>query len=310
MAKKRNARPGTEVLEKVREKIVSGFYKWAEEEMGSPFYFNDKIIFHYTNVTGLKGIIENNCLWATNLSYVNDSKELSLGLSIYREACQLLLKRKRNSKLYRTIVEQFYNCLNSKNISNRYACCFTDNGDLLSQWRGYGSNGQGYAIGFETKKLVGNLEPYAEPSRIIYDLTTQRNYAEKHVDALIRGFTESLKKAHISVGKHVDEIVRYLEQESEYTILGFKHRGFEEESENRLHLNYSDFQEIKVIEKNGILIPYIELKTKQEKKLPIKQITIGPTIDYDRAEKGVKFLLERHGYTGVKIVRSQIPFKL
>lgn len=300
----------TNVLEKAREKIAAEFSRWTEDELGSPFYFDDEIIFHYTNVTGLKGIIENNCLWATNLSYVNDSKELALGLSIYREVCELLLKRKGKSKAYREIVRKFLDCLRAKNISNRYACCFTANGDQLSQWRGYGSNGQGYAIGFETKKLVGNIEPCAEPSRIIYDVRTQRHYAEKHLDIFIKGFINALKRSHRSVSSCLNEIVALLEQESEYSILGFKHKGFQEESENRLHLAYPDLETTRVLEKNGILIPYIELKIKGNKRLPIKQITIGPTIDYDRAEKGVRFLLEQHGYTRVKIVRSQIPFKL
>lgn len=300
----------TDVIGSVREKIAAGFNKWAEDELGSPFYFDDKIIFHYTNVTGLKGIIENNCLWATNLSYVNDSKELTLGLSIYREVCESLLKKKGKSKLYRDILEGFYLLLNSKNISSRYACCFTGNGDQLSQWRGYGSNGQGYAIGFETKKLVGNIEPFAEPSRIVYDISTQRHYAQKHVDTFIKGFLSELKKAKKKAGSYIKDIVTVLEQESESSILGFKHRGFEEESESRLHLAYPELETTKVLEKNGILIPYIELKTKSNKRLPIKQITIGPTIDFDRAEKGVQFLLEQHGYHDVKIARSQIPFKL
>lgn len=298
------------LLQEARKNLLSGFDKWVEKELGSPFYFDDEIIFHYTNATALKGIIENSCLWATNLSYVNDSKELTLGLSIYREVCEELLKRRSIEGDYYTILKKFLHCLNKKNLSNRYACCFTCNGDQLGQWRGYAANGQGYAIGFETKKLVGNLEPYAEPSRIIYDIDMQRMYAKKHVDTLVKGFIRLLKKKHRSIRAYTQTIIRMLEQESEFIILGFKHKGFQEETENRLHLAYSDLETTRMFEKNGILIPYVELKMINGKKLPIKQITIGPTIDFDRAEKGVRFLLDRYGYRHVKIVRSQIPFKL
>jgi hypothetical protein len=308
--KRENIKNKELLLQETRQKIMKGFEKWVEKEMGSPFYFDDEVIFHYTNAAGLKGIIENNCLWATNLSYVNDSKELTLGLSIYREVCEKLMKRKNKSKAYHNILKKFFDCLSKKNLSNRYACCFTCNGDQLGQWRGYASNGQGYAIGFETRKLIGNLAPDAEPSRIIYDIDTQRIYAEKHVDSLIKGFIELLRKKHKPLSAYTNTILRILEQESEFTILGFKHKGFEEETENRLHLAYSDLETTRMLEKNGILIPYVELKTKNGKKLPIKQITIGPTIDFDRAEKGVRFLLERYGYRNVKVLRSQIPFKL
>ncbi len=34
-----------------------------------------------------------------------------------------------------------------------YSVSFGANGDLLSQWRGYGSSGGGYAIGFESARL-------------------------------------------------------------------------------------------------------------------------------------------------------------
>lgn len=308
--KQEKAKDKERLLQEAKKDILAGFDKWVDKELGSPFYFNDEIIFHYTNAAGLKGIIENCCLWATNLSYVNDSKELKLGLSIYREVCEKLLKRRNKESEYYDILKKFFHCLNRKNLSNRYACCFTCNGDQLGQWRGYASNGQGYAIGFETKKLVGNLEPYAEPSRIIYDIETQRRYAEKHVDTMIKGFIRLLKRKRRSIRAYTQAIIKILEQESEFIILGFKHKGFEEETENRLHLAYSDLETTRMFEKNGVLIPYVELKIIDGKKLPIKQITIGPTIDFDRAEKGVQFLLDRYGYRHVKVVRSEIPFKL
>ena len=34
-----------------------------------------------------------------------------------------------------------------------YFCCFSESSDLLSQWRAYGNDGQGVAIGFNAKLL-------------------------------------------------------------------------------------------------------------------------------------------------------------
>jgi hypothetical protein len=33
------------------------------------------IVWHYTNDTGLLGILENNCLWASNVNFLNDVAE-------------------------------------------------------------------------------------------------------------------------------------------------------------------------------------------------------------------------------------------
>lgn len=36
---------------------------------------------------------------------------------------------------------------------SRYICCFSENGDILSQWRAYADDGKGLAIGFNVKKI-------------------------------------------------------------------------------------------------------------------------------------------------------------
>lgn len=292
------------VWKKTSKKIAG----WAEKEFSSPFYLNGKILYHYTNSAGLKGIIETHSLWATNLSFVNDSKELKLGLAVYQEICKKLQLKVRD-KVFKKIVKEFLNRLNGKTISNRYACCFTENGDQLSQWIGYGSNGLGYAIGFETKKLVGHLKPSAEPSRIIYDVETQKKYVERHLEELVGAFSNLFKDEKAVSDLRLQEILNILEQEAEITILGFKHTGFKEESENRLHLAHKTLNKVSILDKNGMLIPYIELKSKKISRLPIVEITIGPTADYERAKKGVDFLLKKNGYKEVEVRKSEIPYQ-
>ncbi len=36
----------------------------------------DKILYHYTNVKGLMGILDSQCLWATDFRYTNDLSEI------------------------------------------------------------------------------------------------------------------------------------------------------------------------------------------------------------------------------------------
>lgn len=289
------------------KRVSRNFSKWAETEFGSPFIFEEEIIFHYTSSTGLKGIIESDSIWASNLSFVNDSKELMLGLSMYQIVTHELYKKSRDP-IFKKIAKAFIKLLQEKSITNRYACSFTTNGDQLSQWLGYGSKGLGYAIGFESKKLVGNLKPKAETSRIIYDEKTQQKYVERHLSEFLTGFADLFGGNEKELKKSLESIIAILEQESEITILGFKHTGFKEESENRFHLSHQSLKDVYITEKNGILIPYIELKPKNTKKLPIREITIGPTADYERAKKGLDFLLKKNGYKNVEIKKSEIPY--
>lgn len=47
---------------------------------------------------------------------------------------------------------------------NRYICCFSKEGDILSQWRAYANDGRGISIGFNLKKLEQLIEKINEDS--------------------------------------------------------------------------------------------------------------------------------------------------
>jgi hypothetical protein len=49
----------------------------------------------------------------------------------------------------------------SKHGAGAFMACFCENGDLLSQWRGYGSLGGGFSLGFKAKQLKNRLWKYS-----------------------------------------------------------------------------------------------------------------------------------------------------
>jgi hypothetical protein len=92
-------------------------------------------------------------------------------------------------------------------------------------------------------------------------------------------------------------------------IVGFKHRGFQEEQELRFYSLVTNVNEnLKFREQSGIFVPYIELKPDQN-RLPIKEIIISPTNDVERVELGLRLLLEKKGYTNVEIKHSKTPYR-
>lgn len=63
---------------------------------------------------------------------------------------------------------------------------------------------------------------------------------------------------------------------------------------------------------NSIIIPYIEVR--QNNKLPIEFITIGPKNNLDIAKKGVELFMEYNSYhveppTKLNIIKSEIPLR-
>ena len=68
--------------------------KLASKAWGRIFKFNVKraisspksgLLYHYTDVEGLKGIIERNELWASSAYFLNDSAEITYGYGLLKE---------------------------------------------------------------------------------------------------------------------------------------------------------------------------------------------------------------------------------
>jgi len=149
---------------------------------------DDKInLWHYTTLDGLKGIISNQNLWATDYRYFNDSSEFFYSKSILQpeffprvvalikqeyDADQCVrqnvdaqggIERVAQMETSDTLDILYESLLNppplKRNIPYILSFCKADeeNGflqkhGLLSQWRGYGKDG-GFAIVFNMEKL-------------------------------------------------------------------------------------------------------------------------------------------------------------
>ena len=110
------------------------------------------LIYHYCDANALLNILRMRRVWATSTKYMNDFTEL---LSLFRNV-KAHADRHRSTPAGEVLsdIVDFYLLMADKTqpqtIGNdRYACCFSEKGDLLSQWRAYGNNGRGYAIGFD-----------------------------------------------------------------------------------------------------------------------------------------------------------------
>ena len=130
-------------------------------------------LFHYTTAAGLLGILRSSTLWATDLRFLNDAQESIYAQELVADAVQgmknpVLDPGHVAHGMGQPAVERFaryqgfvLDALNSAEYGV-YVACFCESGDLLSQWRGYGSD-HGYAIELNTdalKTALGGLNTY------------------------------------------------------------------------------------------------------------------------------------------------------
>lgn len=113
-------------------------------------------LFHYCDCNALIGILSNNFLFATDLKFVNDSKEYVHSIDIAKMAIynsELFSKEDSLHSLFYNIIFDEHTDFFFSNSKRVFISCLSEDGDSLGQWRAYGNNGHGYSIGLDTSVL-------------------------------------------------------------------------------------------------------------------------------------------------------------
>lgn len=260
-------------------------------------------IFHYTDLHGLKGIIESNSLWATHFSFLNDSNELIHGMNCLENALQYL----QNDFSPKTLqfIQQALTHFKMHRAAHVYNISFCLQPDLLSQWRGYGST-QGVCLEFDDAELFASLElaQYQTfKNRVIY---TKENSTVEARAEILTFFHQPEVQAAINADV-MHEIIQATKLAHSLPPF-FKNDGFQEEQEFRMVvLPEEPFEGVNFRVNGSGLVPYLIIKSKD--KLPLKSIRIGPSSNRAMMKEGISFLLLSKGYRNTKISFTETPFR-
>jgi len=188
----------------------------------------DDALFHYTSANGLIGIFDSGEIWSTAYYCANDEQELSAGsgvlLRLFRErAHQLTLANDPRAMLFATrgvdimdYADGFERQLTALTMSSlvAYITCFCKPfakedflHGLLSQWRGYGTDG-GYALQFSRSRLLNAIKVANSASDLNYDLEdvyyTPENPLRDRVLAQQAAFLDEFEKYLDELAKPID----------------------------------------------------------------------------------------------------------
>ena len=91
-------------------------------------------LYHYTDLTGVLGIVGKHDLWHTHSLFSNDEEEMKHGMAIVGEVLKKEHKavKGKEAKLRLKLLELHFN----SEPKGAYVCCFCKEDNLLSQWRG------------------------------------------------------------------------------------------------------------------------------------------------------------------------------
>jgi hypothetical protein len=150
----------------------------------------DDALFHYTSANGLVGIFDSGEIWSTAYYCANDERELSAGSGVlsrlFRERAHLLhqsndqradlfARRGVDIMSYADGFEQQLTAMAMSSLVAYITCFCKPSGKedfhhgLLSQWRGYGTDG-GYALQFSRSRLLEGIKNANKVDDVNYDL--------------------------------------------------------------------------------------------------------------------------------------------
>jgi hypothetical protein len=276
-------------------------------------------LYHYTSPGGIIGIITSEKIWATNIRYLNDFKELVEASDIALTLLSDFIQDTDYSDLKELLIEMREKV--GTTASRYYVCSFSEDKDSLSQWRAYCPPTGGYALGIPSAQL----SLLAQESnwyfvKCVYDESLSRKIIKEIIESFLNEYRKIVKK-HQS--EDIPELNSKVVSNFQLYIAKIggviKNKAFEREEEWRLispAIVESD-RSIKFrVGKSGV-IPYFEfpLITAENPNWTnlsntSLKLTVGPNPQPDaEAKLAAQYLLTRYLDISSGIVHSAIPYR-
>lgn len=261
-----------------------------------------RTLYHYTDAAGLIGTLSARAIWATDARFLNDTTELSFVREIVASAAasvelQSAHAKELVAKLLRVEPWEIF-------MGSVYVASFSTKRDLLSQWRAYGGDGLGYAIGVDTRIALEPLHKMTPPpedpdlkfypkverySKVVYDINGPGGILWETVVGMIRALDAVEAESGEARADLVHTTILDLMRSIYPTV---KNAGFAEEDEWRLIFEShaaGGFLEPLHFRPNGRGIsPYVSLRWDEP---PVVEVVLGPRIPKSEGEQALWMLM-------------------
>ena len=277
----------------------------------------DDLLYHYTGYQALLGISSSFELWATDIHYFNDSSELAYAVDIF---CSVLASDEIRLVHQTELLQQLHQWLKQRLADGHmiFVVCFSEDGNLLSQWRSYTPHGNGISLGFDPEFLCACAGTQGfRLARCIYDKEQQRKVAMQAIDTILK---VALAKgaAPVSVSpSHQSYFPSFYEQELDLLSIAalFKNPAFAAEREWRavspVLPNYVE-NPARYRAGRTTLIPYkpFLIRIDSESSIQVQRVYLGPTPVNNLAMNALSTFLSSNGMNPKDGLRTScLPYR-
>lgn len=284
-----------------------------------------EILYHYTSQFGLIGMLNDKTIRASKIHYLNDSKEFALALKLARNELTERINA-APSQRDRSRLELLRDTIYTIAGVNTCVCCFSELGDALSQWRGYGGGNAGFSVGFTREWFTRVKETLGlSLSPCIYDPEDQQRLIQDAIDEFFatnankepdywdrdRGYVDPDRPNTFVVLRHAgDDFATRLSLIAPL----IKEKSFADEREWRLVAPTVSAHELDHRPGRSMLIPYCNIPIGDDDKFDsIREIIVGPTPHPDLSAASVRSLAIAAGLDNpdniLETRTTSIPFR-
>lgn len=309
----------------------------VNESCFSKSYPELEVLCHYTDASGLEGILESGTFWATNAACLNDPEEFRFAHRVFES----MIKTGKHA-LDETLVGSFLSGLRTlgheHELPRTFFISFSARRDDLSQFRAYSNNARGYALEFEPCQLIQALNSHLRHGSAEYFSLRKVHYGEKdlaqfHVQAIEElkscigqlPYPEGSEEFLSAVRAFGMDCQGYLREAG----VVFKQEGYRSEEEYRAVLDVHGLsmvlpceldEKLAVRFRGGLPVPYIPFQflpnpkregysVRRDNNAGLVRIVVGPGLDFDLAKTGLFYLLRQNGLVEVEPKPSKCSYR-
>ena len=274
-------------------------------------------IFHYASLPNVKNIISGRVLWASDIRYMSDASELGSTAKLIQEVSANLVHDGwlREAEL----LHQFAIWVESRFTAGHalFAACFSERGNLPSQWGGYCPSGNGYSLGCEPDDLcaAATLQAFSLV-KFVYDRDEQVALLREVITAVME-HTYAFGQAgtsDLSPDNCYYPAFEALEFDLLKIAIALKHGAFYEEKEWCVVsevITQTDDPSISYRPGASMLVPLMQFKlpTGQSNRLKVPQVFVGPTPHPNLAINAMVSFLSAEAEGTRKVWTADIPYR-
>jgi len=310
---------------------IESYEKWFKEKQDAAEKASQpsQPLYHYTSAAGLKGIIDSGEFRLSHVSQLNDTSEYKFGFDIAIKELATHAEVHKNQYIrkfcMRAIEKLRY--LRRERVFEYFVGCFSTKGNDLGQWRSYGDNGRGFALGLApTLFHTTSVTPVAVNERVF---VAQVEYGEEKtrvlqaaaIDHALNIIEQTLRDPSIEEFINQDEIqldyfLDHMAIEMSPPILWYsltcKDGAYESESEVRLLMIHGkgNEQKIETRIRKSEFVSFVRYPLHLGQISNIAQIVVGPAAS-EISKSGIRHFVQSLGLNPDNVLKpSLIPYRV